>query len=236
MVGAAVSVLVMVVVVMMWPGVVVFLIEGRRIGWTKTFPLFLSLLQDTSVRQRTQPTEKFAIHLSPSFLFTIKGALLFALLTGLGRSIFLLRVSTSLTLGPNKGCNYITVLAGFWCSKLFDILGTLFADSVCFAFLLELWSAVCALDDWMCNTTLLAQLLALRQFLKGVPLVTLGTGVQSRRSHPRQNNLRAKEKAKSCCELILLTKLWTFPVLSDWGLNLQWWHPRLALAYFSSLG
>lgn len=88
--GAAVSVMVVVVMVMMRSGVVVFLIEGRRIGGAKTFPLLLRLLQDTAVRQRTQPAEQLTIDLSPAFLFAIKSTLLFALLTGLRRSIFLL--------------------------------------------------------------------------------------------------------------------------------------------------
>lgn len=223
--GAAVSVLVMlvgmvvvVVVMMMRSGVVIFLIEGR-IGWAKTFPLLLSLLQDTAVRQCTQPAEQLTIHLSPAFLFTIKSTLLFALLTGLGRSIFLLWVSTSLTLGPNKGCNNVTVLAWFWCSKLFDILRALLADSICFTFLLKLGSAVCAFDNWVCDTTLLAELLALRQLLKGVPLVTLSAGVQSRGSHPSLMSPWSNGIVVSSGRLNRLTKVYPLPALATWEQN-----------------
>lgn len=87
-VGAAVSVLVM--VVMVGSRVVVFLIQGRGVGRSKALPLLLSLLQYTSVRKSTQPAEQFPVHLSPAFLFTVKRALLFTLLTGLRRAIFFL--------------------------------------------------------------------------------------------------------------------------------------------------
>lgn len=40
----------------------------------------------------------------------------------------------------------------------------------------------------------LAQLLALRQLLKGVPLVTLRTGVQSRRCHSPPTNVTELEE------------------------------------------
>lgn len=88
---AAVSVLLLVVVVMMVrSGVVVFLIQGGGVGGAKALPLLLGLLQDTAVRQGTEPAEQFPVHLSPAFLLTVKSTLLFALLTGLWRSIFLL--------------------------------------------------------------------------------------------------------------------------------------------------
>lgn len=88
-VRTAVSVLVM-VVMMVRSGVMVFLVQGGGVGGAKAFPLFFSLLQDTAVGQSTKPAEQFTVHLSPAFLFAVKGALLFALLTGLRRSIFLL--------------------------------------------------------------------------------------------------------------------------------------------------
>jgi len=86
-VRTAVSVLV-VVVMMVRSGVVVFLVQGRGVGGAKPLPLLLGLLQDTAVGQSAEPAQQFPIHLSPAFLLAVKGALLFALLTRLWRSIF----------------------------------------------------------------------------------------------------------------------------------------------------
>lgn len=61
-VRTAVSVLV-VVVMMVWSGVVVFLIQRGGVGGTEALPLLLSLLQDAAVGQRTEPTQQFSIHL-----------------------------------------------------------------------------------------------------------------------------------------------------------------------------
>lgn len=85
----AVSVL-MVVVMMVRSGMVIFFIQRRGVGGAKALPLLLGLLQDTAVGQGTEPAQQFPVHLSPALLLTVKGALLFALLTGLWRSIFLL--------------------------------------------------------------------------------------------------------------------------------------------------
>jgi len=62
---AAVSVLLLVVVVVMMvrSGVVVFLIQGGGVGGAKALPLLLGLLQDTAVRQGTEPAEQFPVHL-----------------------------------------------------------------------------------------------------------------------------------------------------------------------------
>lgn len=189
---AGVSVLV--VVMMVRSGVVVFLIQGWWVGGAEALPLLLGLLQDAAVGQSTEPAQQFPINLSPALLLTVKSALLFALLTGLWGSIFLLWVSTTLAFCPDKCSNNVTVLAGFGCSKLFDVLSTLLADCIGFAFLLKLRSAECALHYWMCDATLLTQLLALRQLLEGIPLVTLGAGVQSRRCHSRPTDVTELEE------------------------------------------
>lgn len=191
---AAVSVLVVVMVMMVRSGVVVFLVQGWGVRGTEALPLLLGLLQDTPVGQSTEPAQQFPVHLSPALFLTVKSTLLFALLTGLWGSIFLLWVSTTLALCPDKCCDDITVLAGFGCSKLFDVLSTLLADCIGFTLLLKLRSAVCALHYRMCDATLLAQLLALRQLLEGVPLVTLRTGVQSRCCHSRLTNVTELEE------------------------------------------
>lgn len=44
----------------------------------------------------------------------------------------------------------------------------------------------------------LAQLLALRELLKGVPLVTLRTGVQSRCCHSLPTNVTKLEEVSNC--------------------------------------
>lgn len=61
-VRTAVSVLVM-VVVMMRSGVVVFLVQGGRVGGAEALPLLLGLLQDTAVGKGTEPAQQFPIHL-----------------------------------------------------------------------------------------------------------------------------------------------------------------------------
>lgn len=183
------AVSVVMVVMMVRSGVVVFLVQGWGVGRAKALPLLLGLLQDAAVGESTQPAQQLSIHLSSPFLLAIKSTLLFALLTGLWGSIFFLWVGTTLALCPNESCDDVTVLTRFGCSKLFDVLGTFLADCICFTFLLKLRPAVCALHYWMCNATLLTQLLALRQLLEGIPLVTLCTGIQSRRCHPSQTTV-----------------------------------------------
>lgn len=152
-------------------------------GGAQTFALLLSLLKNSFVGQRTKPTEELPINLSSPFLLPIKSTLLLALLTGLRRSIFFLWVGTTLALCANK-CSYdVTVLTRLGRSKLLNILRTFLAYSVGFTFLLELRSAIGAFYNWVSNSALLTQLLALGELLERVPLVTLGTGVQSR-GHP----------------------------------------------------
>lgn len=135
-VRAAVSVLVM-VVMMVRSGVVVFLIQRWGVGGAEALSLLLGLLQNTAVGQSAEPAQQLPInlrsrqetllldwrqnkavgeqdsYLSPALLLTVKGALLFALLTCLWGSILLLWVGTALALCTNKRCDNITVLAGF---------------------------------------------------------------------------------------------------------------------------
>lgn len=85
-----------------------------------------------------------------------------------------------MTLGANERCYNVTVLTRLGRSKLLNILRAFLAYSVGFTLLLELRSAVCALDNGMSNAALLAELLPLGELLERVPLVTLGAGVQSR--------------------------------------------------------
>lgn len=132
-----------------------------------------------------------------SFLLAIKSTLLFALLTGLRCSIFLFWICTTLTLGTNKCCNYVTVLTRLRCSKLLDILSTLLTNCVSFTLLLKFWSAVSTFYNRMCNPTFLAELLALRELLEGVALRALGAGVQGRRRHPAFRLLRARSGGAS---------------------------------------
>lgn len=137
-VGTAVSVLLM-VVVMVLSGVMIFLVQGWGVGGAKALSLLLGLLQDTAVGQSTEPAQELPIHLSdkkkvlchtfaagtdkispasashlsPAFFFAVKGALLFALLARLRRSVFLFRVGTTLALCPDKRGYDVTVLTGF---------------------------------------------------------------------------------------------------------------------------
>lgn len=62
-VGAAVSVLVVVMMMVMRSGVVVFLIQGRGVGGAEALPLFFSLLQDAAVGQSAEPAQQLAVHL-----------------------------------------------------------------------------------------------------------------------------------------------------------------------------
>lgn len=182
MVGAAVAV---VRVVVVRPGVLVLLPEGGGgVGGAESLPLLLGLLKDPAVRQSTQPAEELTVHLSPALLLPVEGTLLLALFAGLRGAMLLLRVGAALTLGPDEGSDDVTVLTGLWRPKLFHILGTLLTDRVCFTLLLELRAAECTLDDGVGDATLLAELLPLGQLLEGVPLGTLGAGVQGGGGHP----------------------------------------------------
>ena len=56
------SVLVVVVMVMVLPGVVVLLVERGRVG-AEALPLLLGLLQDPAVRQCAEPAQQLTVHL-----------------------------------------------------------------------------------------------------------------------------------------------------------------------------
>lgn len=65
--------------------------------------------------------EDVKTYLSSSFLLPIKSTLLFTLFTGLRWAIFFFWICTTLTLGTNKRCNYVTILTGFGLKKQIHI-------------------------------------------------------------------------------------------------------------------
>lgn len=182
-----------------------FFLTKRRVGvgGAEAFPLLFRFLENATIWQRAEPAQELPVHLSPPFVLPIEGTLLLALFAGLWRSILLLRVGAALTFGPNECSNDVTVLTWLRRSKLFDILCTFFTNSVGFALLLKLWPTVGAFHYRVSNSTLLAELLALRQLLEREPLVTLGTGIEGRCGHHQFNRHTITTTAKIYIKLTL---------------------------------
>ena len=92
------------------------------------------------------------------FILAVKSTLLLALFAGKRRAIFLLRIGAALALVPNKGCNDITVLTGWWFAILLHIEFTLFANGASISFavnkLLLLSMNVCYRKTWLCGALL----------------------------------------------------------------------------------
>lgn len=146
--------------------------------------VLLRLGEGPLVRQRAQPAQQLAVHLSAAVILAVEGAALLALLAVHGRPVPLLRVGAALALVANEGRNDVAVLARRRLSICLDILLTLLADGGCatFVFLLELCTAVGALDYRERTPTVFTKLLPLREFFERVTSVA-SCASEQRRGH-----------------------------------------------------